>query len=105
MDQFYLNNVARYHKLIGALDPMPKPRIATGTANPNMIVSARMRPLSTDEKFPCAIYPRSIQRNVADIHNLYNHPSGFPILKVSNLSLYLLVGSADFSIYSLLTTI
>jgi kinesin family protein 2/24 len=82
MEQFYLENVAKYHSLVNALDPTPKPRVSTGEAGPNMIVSARIRPLSEDEGLPSAVFPRSIQRNVVDIHDLYNHPSGIPILKV-----------------------
>ncbi|CAI6335446.1 unnamed protein product [Periconia digitata] len=81
MEQFYLKNVARYHTLVERIDPTPKPRIPAGTASPNMVVSARIRPLSQDEDFPSAIYPRSVQQNVVDIHDLYNHPKGNPILK------------------------
>ncbi|KAJ4291140.1 hypothetical protein N0V90_010338 [Kalmusia sp. IMI 367209] len=81
MEQFYLNNVAKYHSLINALDPTPKPRVSTGQAGPNMVVGARIRPLSKDEGFPSAIFPRPIQKNVVDIHDLYNHPRGVPILK------------------------
>lgn len=32
--------------------------------------------------FPCAVHPRSAQAGVADIHDLYNHPRGRPVLKV-----------------------
>ena len=58
-----------------------------------MIVSARIRPLSKDEGFPSAIFPRSNQENVVDIHDLYNHPRGIPILRVRSLAL---VHAADF---------
>ncbi|KAH7406445.1 P-loop containing nucleoside triphosphate hydrolase protein [Phaeosphaeria sp. MPI-PUGE-AT-0046c] len=81
MDRFYLENMAKYHSLVGALDPTPKPRASAGKAGPNMVVSARIRPLSEDEGFPSAIFPRQIQENVVDIHDLYNHPKGIPILK------------------------
>ena len=47
-----------------------------------MTVSARIRPLSEREGFPSAIFPRANQKNVVDIHDLYNHPKGIPILKV-----------------------
>lgn len=50
-----------------------------------MIVSARIRPLSESEGFPSAIFPRANQKNVVDIHDLYNHPKGVPILKVCNM--------------------
>ncbi|KAL3417246.1 kinesin motor domain-containing protein [Phlyctema vagabunda] len=81
MEQFYLKNVAKYHLLLNTLDPTPKPRVSAGEAGPNMVVSARIRPLSKDEGFPSAIFPRSSQENVVDIHDLYNHPRGIPILK------------------------
>ncbi|KAF2822657.1 P-loop containing nucleoside triphosphate hydrolase protein [Ophiobolus disseminans] len=84
MDQFYLENVARYHKLVNALDATPKPRVSTGEAGPSMVVSTRIRPLAEDESFPSAIFPRSTQQNVVDVHELYNHPSGIPILKSSD---------------------
>ena len=87
MERFYLKNVAKYHSLVNALDPTPKPRASTGEAGPNIVVSARIRPLSKDEGFPSAIFPRSIQENVVDIHDLYNHPRGIPILKVRSLAL------------------
>jgi kinesin family protein 2/24 len=83
MDNFYLNNIPKYHSLIEKLDPVPKPRISNGVAGPNMTVAARIRPLSEHEAFPSAIFPRSNQTNVVDIQDLYNHPSGIPILKVS----------------------
>ncbi|PVH94200.1 P-loop containing nucleoside triphosphate hydrolase protein [Periconia macrospinosa] len=81
MERFYLDNIAKYRSLLGALDPVPKPRISSGIAGSNMLVSARIKPLSTDEDFPSAIFPRSMQHNVVDIHDLYNHPKGLPILK------------------------
>lgn len=93
MDQFYLKNVAKYHSLINRLDPTPKPRVSTGEAGPNMIVSARIRPLSKDESFPSAVFPRSTQGNVVDIHDLYNHPRGIPILKVRDIALVNISGS------------
>lgn len=50
-----------------------------------MIVSARIRPLSENEGFPSASFPRANQKNVVDIHDLYNHPKGIPILKAYNI--------------------
>jgi kinesin family protein 2/24 len=86
MERFYLENLEKYHLLVNALDPTPKPRVSTGEAGPDMVVSARIRPLSKAEGFPCAIYPRATRENVVDIHDLYNHPSGIPILKVRSLA-------------------
>jgi kinesin family protein 2/24 len=85
MENFYLENAARYHKLVDALDPNSKLRVSTGEAGPNMVVGARIRPLSENEDFPSAIFPRADQKNVVDVHDLYNHPRGIPILKVWSL--------------------
>ncbi|KAH7398367.1 P-loop containing nucleoside triphosphate hydrolase protein [Pyrenochaeta sp. MPI-SDFR-AT-0127] len=84
MERFYLENISKYHSLIDARDPYPKPRISKGEPGPNMIVSARIRPLSEKEGFPSAIFPRANQKNVVDIHDLYNHPKGIPIMKSSD---------------------
>jgi kinesin family protein 2/24 len=82
MENFYLKNIPKYDSLIDTLDPCPKPRISKGIPSPSMVVSARIRPLSEDEDFPSAIFARSSQKNVLDIHDLYNHPSGNPKLRV-----------------------
>jgi kinesin family protein 2/24 len=88
MDKFILDNVARYQALLKALKPVPPSptdRTMAGTSNPNMVVGARIRPLLEEEVttgFPCAIFPRSAEAGVVDIHDLYNHPRGRPILKV-----------------------
>ncbi|KAJ4356070.1 uncharacterized protein N0V89_004097 [Didymosphaeria variabile] len=84
MERFYLENKSKYHSLVDALDPLPKPRIPKGMSGPNIIVSARIRPLSENEIFPSAVFPRANQKNVVDIHDLYNHPKGIPILKSSD---------------------
>lgn len=47
-----------------------------------MIVGARIRPLADDEEFPAAIFPRSSQKSVVDVHDLYNHPNGIAQLRV-----------------------
>jgi kinesin family protein 2/24 len=88
MDRFYLDNAAQYQILVKAFSPKPVPwlpKVATETTSPDMVVSARIRPLLNDDValgFPCAIFPRSAQPGVVDIHDLYNHPRGRPILKV-----------------------
>ncbi|CAI4216059.1 unnamed protein product [Parascedosporium putredinis] len=95
MDQFYLQNAALYRKLVGALKPRagPDPAQQTPTVgNPSMVVGARIRPLLDEDVaagYPCAVFPRqrsSQQRHgsVVDIHDLYNHPRGRPILKSFN---------------------
>ncbi|RYP70885.1 hypothetical protein DL771_005135 [Monosporascus sp. 5C6A] len=70
MDRFYLENAAQYQALVKALSP-----------------TARVRPLLSEEiatGFPCAVFPRTAQPGVVDIHDLYNHPRGRPILKSFN---------------------
>jgi kinesin family protein 2/24 len=90
MDKFLLRNVARYQELVNTFDPKSAPRtgtIAAGTTSPDMIVTARIRPLLQKDNasgFPGAIFPRSDEEGVVDIHDLYNHPRGRPILKVRN---------------------
>ncbi|KAF2711102.1 P-loop containing nucleoside triphosphate hydrolase protein [Pleomassaria siparia CBS 279.74] len=81
MEHFYLENISKYQSLVDALDPCPKPRISQGMPDPNMVVSVRIRPRSEDEPLPSATFPRSSQENVVDIHDLYNHPRGTPILR------------------------
>jgi kinesin family protein 2/24 len=96
MDRFLLDNAAQYQALVKALSPAPVPQIAKvaiGTISSDMVVSARIRPLLDEEVavgFPCAVFPRSAPAGVVDIHDLYNHPRGRPILKVRRKSLHLL---------------
>jgi kinesin family member 2/24 len=94
MDRFYLDSAAQYQTLVKAFSPTLVPRIAklaTGTTSPDMVVSARIRPLLDEDVaagFPCAVFPRSPQTGVVDIHDLYNHPRGRPILKVRRRTLH-----------------
>jgi kinesin family member 2/24 len=88
MDQFYLKNVARYQALLKALPPAPeagKGVTHAETSAPNMIVSARVRPILDEDVaagLPRAIFSRSSDGEVLDLHDLYNHPRGQPVLKV-----------------------
>jgi kinesin family member 2/24 len=88
MDRFLLDNAAKYRTLVKAFSTTPVPqlaKVATETTSASMIVTARIRPLLNEEVaagFPCAIFPRSAQTGLVDIHDLYNHPRGRPILKV-----------------------
>jgi kinesin family protein 2/24 len=88
MDRFLLDNTVQYQALVKAFSPTPAPGMAkdaTGAASPDIVVSARIRPLLNEDVaagFPCAVFPRSAQNAVVDIHDLYNHPRGRPILKV-----------------------
>ncbi|KAF1916479.1 P-loop containing nucleoside triphosphate hydrolase protein [Ampelomyces quisqualis] len=93
MEQFYLKNVDKYHSLLAKLESTPKPRVSDGQHGPNMVVAARVRPVLQGDGFPTAVFPRSSQKNVADIHDLYNHPSGIPCLKSFNYQVDRLFGS------------
>jgi len=82
MESFYLKNTPRYHQLLNLLDTKPKPRRPKSEPNSTIRVSARIRPLSQEEGFPSAIFPQVHRNGVVDVHDLYNHPRGKPILKV-----------------------
>lgn len=90
MDQFYLDNAALYQTLVKAVRPPPALKAGdtvAETTSPDMVVGARIRPLLDEDiaaGFPCAVFPRSSQIGMVDIHDLYNHPRGRPILKVSH---------------------
>ncbi|KAI2620592.1 P-loop containing nucleoside triphosphate hydrolase protein [Hypoxylon sp. NC1633] len=99
MDQFYLDNATLYQNLVKRLKPAPpmaRPAVKpTEVPSPDMVVSARIRPLLDEDLasgFPCALFPRPSQLNVVDIHDLYNHPRGKPILKSFNYQIDRLFG-------------
>lgn len=83
MDRFYLDNTGLYQRLVAAYKPAPGAAVAEETSS-DMVVSARVRPLldqDIDAGFPCAVFPRPDQPGVADVHDLYNHPRGRPVLR------------------------
>lgn len=104
MDAFYLKNKARYEKLVDSFDPsapvahfsrhgaappeQQKANTVFEECNPDMVVSARIRPMLDDDLqagFPRAAYPRSELSGAAqaiDLHDLYHHPIAPPSLKV-----------------------
>ncbi|CAJ2499621.1 Uu.00g024740.m01.CDS01 [Anthostomella pinea] len=88
MERFYHENAALYQTMVARLKPPPPSRavkVATETPSPDIIVSARIRPLlneDVDAGFPCAVFPRAAETGRVDVHDLYNHPKGRPILKV-----------------------
>ncbi|KAI0160542.1 P-loop containing nucleoside triphosphate hydrolase protein [Xylariaceae sp. FL1272] len=93
MEQFLLKNIDLYQSLVKAVKP-PRVPPATGHTNPEIVVSARIRPLvGEDTGFPCAIFPRSVANGVVDVHELYNHPKGRPILKSFKYQVDRLFGS------------
>ncbi|KAL4891908.1 P-loop containing nucleoside triphosphate hydrolase protein [Aspergillus ambiguus] len=85
MDQFLLDNTPLYRALVNRFKPAPRGTEGkTETTNASVVVSARVRPLLDEDiaaGFPNAIFPRPMQTGVVDIHNLYNHPKGRPVLK------------------------
>ncbi|KAI1264915.1 P-loop containing nucleoside triphosphate hydrolase protein [Xylariaceae sp. FL1019] len=84
MEQFLLNNIDLYQNLVKSVKPARVPP-QIGQTNPDIVVSARIRPLvDEDAAFPCAIFPRSPETGIVDVHELYNHPRGRPILKSFN---------------------
>ena len=102
MEQFYLENSALYEKLLSRHDatksqphfsrqnaPIRTATSITEQGNPDMIATARVRPMLDDDLaagFPCAIHPQTNQAGVTqavDLHDLYNHPRGRPTLKSS----------------------
>jgi kinesin family protein 2/24 len=88
MDRFYLDNAVLYQALVKSFNSTLVSRpfnTATGTIHPDMVVSARVRPLMSEDiaaGYSNAVYPLSTQTGVVYIHDLYNHPRGRPILKV-----------------------
>lgn len=106
MEQFLLKNAKVYETLVSRLTPStaaPNVSSLTGgrreqartngthhVADPNMVVSARIRPFLDEDVaagFPNAMFSRSAEegqqeQGVVDIHDLYNHPRGRPLLRV-----------------------
>lgn len=87
MDQVYLKHAARYRSIVDASEPTLKLRILTSNRSPNIAINVKIRPLATGEEHPCAIHPQAGQRNLLDVQDLYNHPSGNPRLRSYNYQL------------------
>lgn len=113
MDNFYRTHAALYKTLVGKFNPPRGPQsecVTTELPEASTVVSARIRPLLDEDVvagFPCAIFPRAKGTGIADLHDLYNHPKGRPVLKVSKHShtLALLLSAATLTVtHSLLTT-
>ncbi|KAK7219976.1 hypothetical protein V2G26_007979 [Clonostachys chloroleuca] len=89
MDQYILENVDRFHKLVQRWKPQPASKqrsSAQGSteANPNMIVAARLRVLLKDELdlgLPQAVFPRPSVPGVLDIHELKRPVRGLAELR------------------------
>ncbi|KID82806.1 kinesin motor domain containing protein [Metarhizium guizhouense ARSEF 977] len=96
MEKFYLENADFYRALLKSLNKTsPEPRtpqqLAFETTSPDVVVCARIRPLLEEDVaagFPCAVFPRVARPGIIDIHDLYNHPRGRPILKADTGEIY-----------------
>jgi hypothetical protein len=88
MEQFLLDNAERYKKLVAAFKPTapgPKER-GTAAASPDIVVSARVRPMLEDEVaqgFPTGVHIRGGNCNIADLHELQQPVRGAPRIRVS----------------------
>ncbi|KAH7152229.1 P-loop containing nucleoside triphosphate hydrolase protein [Dactylonectria estremocensis] len=88
MEQFIAENSDRYQSLVTAFKPPKSSRPASASApTPGMVVTTRLRPLLDDEtaaKLPPALFPRSDQPGVLDVHELRQSALGPPQLKSAN---------------------
>lgn len=90
MEEYILEHAERYHKLVSRFQPEPKHKtqaqLDTATSR-DVIVSARIRPLSDEETangFPMGIFERLNDAETLDVHELKRAiKSPFPSLKVS----------------------
>ncbi|ORY69061.1 P-loop containing nucleoside triphosphate hydrolase protein [Pseudomassariella vexata] len=100
MERFLLDNVALYQTLVKRFKPSPAVSYTRGgesteTPSPDIVVSVRIRPLLDEgltSGFPCAVFPRADETGVVDVHDLYHHPRGRPILKSFNYQVDRLFG-------------
>ncbi|KAK4166877.1 kinesin-like protein Klp59C [Cladorrhinum sp. PSN259] len=95
-EEFYLQHSERYKKLVGAFKPGPSAAKPTDP-NPDIIVSARIRPMLEDETsqgFPEAVHPRTKGSfNTVDLHELRRPPRGLPSLNSYNFTVDHVFGS------------
>lgn len=87
MEQYLLDNIPRYHKLVSAFRPKPARRPAPDAPAPvpDMLVTARLRPLLPDDGIlPPALFPRLAEPGVLDVHELRQPPRGPALLRVWN---------------------
>lgn len=90
MEQFLLDNAERYKKLVAAFKPAPTGSKGTTdsptAASPEIVVSARLRPMLEDEidqGFPHGVHLRAGDANTVDVHELQQPVRGLPRLRVS----------------------
>ncbi|KND86582.1 Kinesin-like protein KIF2C [Tolypocladium ophioglossoides CBS 100239] len=87
MEEFLISNAERYRSLVqkAKLAP-PRPTPGGASASRDIIVSARIRPLSAEESaagFPEALFPRAGTAAALDAHELRRAVRGPPVLKTS----------------------
>ena len=86
MEEYALQNIARYHKLVGQFKPTPARRAANeGVSSPDMVVATRLRPLLQEETsvgWPMSLFPRGEEPGVLDVHELRRPPRGPAQLRV-----------------------
>lgn len=100
MDQYLLENVARYQALLQRFKPPPQK--ATDKDKPpassNIVVNTRIRPLLEDEVLSgqvVATFPRGDGSGVVDLHELRRVVRGLPTMNVSisqSLGIFFLSG-------------
>ncbi|KAK7429402.1 hypothetical protein QQZ08_003994 [Neonectria magnoliae] len=89
MEQYLLDNIPRYRKLVSAFRPKPARRPAPDAPAPvpvpDMLVAARLRPLLPDDGIlPPALFPRPAEPGVLDVHELRQPPRGPALLRSFN---------------------
>ncbi len=90
MEQFILDHAERYKRLVAAFKPSPSSTKGGGSAvaNPEIVVSVRVRPMLEDELsqgFPAGIHIRC-DTNTIDVHALKQPVRGLPTITVRCLS-------------------
>ncbi|KAK0649098.1 P-loop containing nucleoside triphosphate hydrolase protein [Cercophora newfieldiana] len=92
MEQFLIDNAAHYNSLVAAYKPRPDKKgpasTDTGSGNPDMIVSTRIRPMleeETTQGFPPGVFPRK-GANIVDLHELRKAVRGTPSLNSFNFT-------------------
>ncbi|KAK4173337.1 P-loop containing nucleoside triphosphate hydrolase protein [Triangularia setosa] len=87
MEQFLIDNADRYKELVQAFKPkLTSIKAGTtggGVANPDFLVSTRIRPLLPDEisqGFPEGVFSRAGDANIVDLHELKKSVRGLPSL-------------------------
>ena len=91
MEQFILDHAERYKQLVAAFKPSPSSIKGGGSAvvaNPDIVVSVRVRPMLEDEisqGFPAGIHIRRDTTTI-DVHALKQPVRGLPTITVRSFS-------------------